>query len=104
MSHIMAKTPAKNNITSKPGGMSTPPKSKVGSPGKKATSPESETKKKIVTRIITLFKEDETTAIGFAFDNFYDEIGYIKSLSNRIGATTRLGGLMFKPYINLTTK
>jgi hypothetical protein len=66
----MAKTPAKNNITSTLGGISTPSKSKVRPPGKKATLPESEKKKKIVHRIITLFKEDETTAVGFAFDNF----------------------------------
>ncbi len=66
--------------------------------------PESEKKKKIVHRIITLFKEDEITAVGFAFDNFYDRKEYIKSLSNRIGATTRIGGLTFKPYINLTSK
>jgi hypothetical protein len=100
----MAKMPAQNDITSKPGGMSTPPKSKVGSPGKKTTLPESEKKKKIVHRIITLFKKDELTAVGFAFDNYYDRKEYIKSLPNRIGATTKLGGLTLKPYINLTNK
>jgi len=41
---------------------------------------------------------------GWAFHNFYDAMEELKSLSNRIGMITVIGGVEFSPFSNLTTK
>jgi hypothetical protein len=44
------------------------------------------------------------TAYGWAFHNFYDAKEELKSLSNRDGMITVIGGYEFRPFSNLTTK
>ena len=41
---------------------------------------------------------------GWAFYNFYDAKEELKSLSNRLGMITVIGGEELKPFSNLTTK
>ena len=44
------------------------------------------------------------TCYGWAFHNFYDAKEELKSLSNRLGMITVIGGEELKPFSNLTTK
>jgi hypothetical protein len=44
------------------------------------------------------------TCYGWAFYNFYHAKEYLKGLSNRLGMTTIIGGIEFRPFCNLTTK
>ena len=44
------------------------------------------------------------TCYGWAFHNFYDAKEELKSLSNRDGMVTVIGGIEFRPFSNLTTK
>jgi hypothetical protein len=44
------------------------------------------------------------TCYGWAFHNFYAAKEELKSLSNRLGAMTVIGGEELKPFSNLTTK
>lgn len=54
--------------------------------------------------IILVGCDDQNTPWGYAFDNFYDGRNFIKSLSNKMGETTSIGNVEFKPFDNLTTK
>jgi hypothetical protein len=54
-------------------------------------------------KIINVTYPDKTP-FGWAFDNFYDAMDFIKHLSKRNGKVTILGGIEFKPFSNLTTK
>ena len=44
------------------------------------------------------------TCYGWAFYNFYHAKEYLKGLSNRLGMTTVIGGIEFRPFCNLTPK
>jgi len=44
------------------------------------------------------------TCYGWAFHNFYAANDELKSLSNRLGMITVIGGVKFRPFSNLTTK
>jgi hypothetical protein len=44
------------------------------------------------------------TAYGWAFHNFYNAKEELKSLSNRDGMITIIGGEEFRPFSNFTTK
>ena len=44
------------------------------------------------------------TCYGWSFHNFYDAKEELKSLSNRLGMITIIGGVQFRPFSNLTTK
>ena len=54
--------------------------------------------------IILVGNDDQNAPWGYAFDNFYDGRNIIKSLSNKMGETTSIGNVDFKPFDNLTTK
>ena len=54
-------------------------------------------------KIVNLMHPDGT-CYDWAFHNFYDAKVELKSLSNRDGMTTVIGGEDFKPFSNLTTK
>ena len=54
-------------------------------------------------KIVNLMHPDGT-CYGWAFHNFYDAKEELKSLSNRYGMVTIIGGIEFRPFSNLTTK
>ena len=54
--------------------------------------------------IILVGYDDQNTPWGYAFDNFNDGRNIIKALSNKMGETTSIGNVEFKPFDNLTTK
>jgi len=55
------------------------------------------------TKILNLMHPNGTCN-GWAFHNFYDAKEELKSLSNRDGMVTVIGGIEFRPFSNLTTK
>jgi hypothetical protein len=71
----------------------------------KSTSPkkEGEGKKSEIRKIINLSYPDGTP-YGWAFHGFYDAKEELKSLSNRDGMITFIGGDPYRPFSNLTTK
>jgi len=54
-------------------------------------------------KIVNL-KHPNGTFYGWAFYNFYAAKEELKSLSNRLGMITVIGGVEFRPFSNLTTK
>jgi hypothetical protein len=54
-------------------------------------------------KIVNLMYPDGTCC-GWAFHNFYDAKEELKSLPNRDGMVTCIGGIEFRPFSNLTTK
>jgi hypothetical protein len=70
------------------------------SPKKPSPKKEGEGKK---PKIVNLMYPDGT-CYGWAFHNFYDAKEELKSLSNRDGMVTCIGGIEFRPFSNLTTK
>ncbi len=69
-------------------------------PSPQKTSPKKEGKK---PKIVNL-KHPDGTCYGWAFFHFYNVKEELKSLSNRDGMATFIGGIEFKPFSNLTTK
>ena len=93
-----AKTPVVDGDTSSPKkGVTTIQKYK---PSPQKTSPKKEGKK---PKIVNL-KHPDGTCYGWAFFHFFDAKEELKSLSNRDGMATFIGGIEFKPFSNLTTK
>ena len=87
------------------GDASSPKKGAGGStqkykPSPQKTSPKKEGKK---LKIVNL-KHPDGTCSGWAFFHFYNAKEELKSLSNRNGMATYIGGIEFKPFSNLTTK
>ena len=92
------KNPVVNGDTSSPKkGVTTIQKYK---PSPQKTSPKKEGKK---PKIVNL-KHPDGTCYGWAFFHFYNAKEELKSLSNRDGMATFIGGIEFKPFSNLTTK
>jgi hypothetical protein len=60
-------------------------------------------RKKLGHKIINVTYPDYAT-FGWAFENFYDAMDFVKHLSNRDGKVAIFGGIEFKPSSNLTTK
>jgi hypothetical protein len=82
----------------------TPPK-KASTPVKSySTSPKKEVEEKKLGHKIINVTYPDNTPFGWAFDNFYDAMDFVKLLSNRDGKVTIFGGIEFKPFSNLTTK
>ena len=80
-------------------------KRKVNPYNVKSESPQKIDDWKRRSKIIILVGNDkQNTPWGYAFDNFYDGRNIIKSLSNKMGETTSIGNVDFKPFDNLTTK
>ena len=94
-----AKIPPANGDTSSPkkGAGGSTQKYK---PSPQKTSPKKEGKK---PKIVNL-KHPDGTCYGWAFFHFYNAKEELKSLSNRDGMATYIGGIEFKPFSNLTTK
>ena len=69
-------------------------------PSPQKTPPKPEGKK---PKIVNL-KHPDGTCYGWAFFHFFDAKEELKSLSNRNGMATFIGGIEFKPFSNLTTK
>ena len=85
--------------------MSSPVKAGGGTTLKKF-SPSSTQKKKDERnkpKIVNLM-HPSGTCYGWAFYNFYDAKEELKSLSNRDGMYTVIGGIEFRAFSNLTTK
>jgi len=79
-------------------------KRKVNPYNVKSESPQKNEDWKRRSKIIILVGyDDQNTPWGYAFDNFYDGRNIIKSLSNKMGETTSIGNVEFKPFDNLTT-
>ena len=53
---------------------------------------------------IFILSKDDCTPYGWAFLNIYHVREFIKSMCNRNGKITTLGGKDFKPFTNLTLK
>ena len=85
--------------------MSTPVKAGVQTIQKSSPSPAHQKKKdeRNKPKIVNLI-HPSGTCYGWAFYNFYDAKEELKSLSNRDGMITVIGGEELKPFSNLTTK
>jgi hypothetical protein len=85
-----------------------PPQSpaKATSPAtKKSHSPKKEKEgKKADIKKIVIVSNPDATPFGWSFHGFYDVKEFLKSLSNRNGETTLIGGEVYRPFSNLTTK
>lgn len=82
-----------------------PVKSNVGTTVKKF-SPSTPPKKKDKPnrpKIVNMVHPDGK-CYGWAFHNFFDAKEELKRLSNKLGMSTLIGGIQFKPFSNLTTK
>jgi hypothetical protein len=84
--------------------MSTPVKAGVKTIQKSSPSPAQKKKdERNKPKIVNLI-HPSGTCYGWAFYNFYDAKEELKSLSNRDGMITVIGGEELKPFSNLTTK
>jgi len=84
--------------------MSTPVKAGVQTIQKSSPSPAQKKKdERNKPKIVNLI-HPSGTCYGWAFYNFYDAKEELKSLSNRDGMITVIGGEELKPFSNLTTK
>jgi hypothetical protein len=84
--------------------MSPPVKAGGGTKLKYSPSPTQKKKdERNKPKIVNLMHPNDT-CYGWAFHNFYDTKEELKSLSNRLGMITVIGGIEFKPFSNLTTK
>ncbi len=70
------------------------------SPKKPSPKKEGECNKPKIVNLMYL----DGKCYGWAFHNFYDAKEELKSLSNRDGMVTFIGGIEFRPFSNLTTK
>ena len=84
--------------------MSSPVKAGVKTIQKSSPSPAQKKKdERNKPKIVNLI-HPSGTCYGWAFYNFYDAKEELKSLSNRLGMITVIGGEELKPFSNLTTK
>jgi len=84
--------------------MSSPVKAGVQTIQKSSPSPAQKKKdERNKPKIVNLI-HPSGTCYGWAFYNFYDAKEELKSLSNRDGMITVIGGEELKPFSNLTTK
>ena len=84
--------------------MSSPVKAGVKTIQKSSPSPAQKKKdERNKPKIVNLI-HPSGTCYGWAFYNFYDAKEELKSLSNRDGMITVIGGEELKPFSNLTTK
>ena len=84
--------------------MSSPVKAGVQTIQKSSPSPAQKKKdERNKPKIVNLI-HPSGTCYGWAFYNFYDAKEELKSLSNRLGMITVIGGEELKPFSNLTTK
>ncbi len=85
-------------------GVSSPVKAGGGTLQKYSPSPAQKKKdERNKPKIVNLI-HPSGTCYGWAFYNFYDAKEELKSLSNRDGMITVIGGEELKPFSNLTTK
>ena len=85
--------------------MSSPPaKAGGGTTAKYSPSPGQKKKDERNKPKIVNLMHPNGTCYGWAFHNFYDAKEELKSLSNRLGHITVIGGEELKPFSNLTTK
>ncbi len=69
------------------------PEKAAGPATKYSPSPKKEKEgKKADIKKIVIVSNPDATPFGWAFHGFYDAKGFLKSLSNRNGATTHFGG------------
>jgi hypothetical protein len=86
--------------------ISSPVKSGGGSVQKYKPSPKKEVvvgRKSELRKIVNL-SYPNGSPYGWAFFQFYDAKEHLKSLSNRDGMITFIGGIEYRPFSNLTTK
>lgn len=84
--------------------MSSPVKAGIKTIQKSSPSPAQKKKdERNKPKIVNLI-HPSGTCYGWAFYNFYDAKEELKSLSNRLGMITVIGGEELKPFSNLTTK
>ena len=84
--------------------MSSPVKAGIKTIQKSSPSPAQKKKdERNKPKIVNLI-HPSGTCYGWAFYNFYDAKEELKSLSNRDGMVTVIGGIEFRPFSNLTTK
>ena len=84
--------------------MATPVKAGGGTLQKYSPSPTQKKKDERNKPKIVNLMHPNGTCYGWAFYNFYDAKEELKSLSNRDGMITVIGGEELKPFSNLTTK
>jgi hypothetical protein len=85
-------------------GVSSPVKAGGGTLQKYSPSPAQKKKDERNKPKIVNLMHPSGTCYGWAFYNFYDAKEELKSLSNRDGMITVIGGEELKPFSNLTTK
>ena len=84
--------------------MSSPKKAGGGTLQKYSPSPTQKKKDERNKPKIVNLMHPNGTCYGWAFHNFYAAKEELKSLSNRLGTITVIGGVEFRPFSNLTTK
>jgi hypothetical protein len=84
--------------------METPLKAGGGTLQKYSPSPNQKKKDERNKPKIVNLMHPNGTCYGWAFHNFYAAKEELKSLSNRLGMITVIGGEELKPFSNLTTK
>ena len=84
--------------------METPVKAGGGTTVKYSPSPGQKKKDERNKPKIVNLMHPNGTCYGWAFHNFYAAKEELKSLSNRLGTITGIGGVEFRPFSNLTTK
>ena len=84
--------------------MASPVKAGGGTMQKYSPSPTQKKKDGRNKPKIVNLKHPNGTCYGWSFHNFYDAKEELKSLSNRLGMITIIGGVQFRPFSNLTTK
>ena len=84
--------------------METPVKAGGGTTVKYSPSPNQKKKDERNKPKIDNLMHPNGTCYGWAFHNFYAAKEELKSLSNRLGMITVIGGEELKPFSNLTTK
>jgi hypothetical protein len=84
--------------------MASPVKAGGGTMQKYSPSPTQKKKDERNKPKIVNLMHPNGTCYGWAFHNFYAAKEELKSLSNRLGMITVIGGVEFRPFSNLTTK
>jgi|694.fasta_scaffold16551_5 hypothetical protein len=112
ISKLIITTKVATNVMAKGGKVAPPTKSEMATPVKAgggtmqkySPSPSQKTKDERNKPKIVNLMHPSGTCYGWAFHNFYAAKEELKSLSNRLGMITVIGGIEFKPFSNLTTK
>ena len=112
ISKLIITTKVATNVMAKGGKVAPPTKSEMATPVKAgggtmqkySPSPSQKTKDERNKPKIVNLMHPSGTCYGWAFHNFYAAKEELKSLSNRLGMITVIGGVEFRPFSNLTTK